>query len=111
MSGWGTIRAETSPMPIPALTRTRVAALALLTGASALASLSAQTPDPMIQDLRWRNVGNANLVGRISSIDALDSDWAHVIVGSAAGGVFKSVSGGVAWEPTFDKYGAASIGD
>jgi photosystem II stability/assembly factor-like uncharacterized protein len=106
--------------------------VALLAGASALASLPslfAQTPpapqaaqpaqppppprftDPMIQDLRWRNIGNANLVGRISSIDALESNWAHVIVGSAAGGVFKSVSGGVAWQPIFDQYGAASIGD
>lgn len=104
-------------MPMPAVTRTRVALVALLAalgvGAS-LPSLSAQsttTPDPMIQDLTWRNVGNANLVGRISSIDALESDWAHVIVGSAAGGVFKSVSGGTAWQPIFDQYGAASIGD
>ena len=60
--------------------------------------------------MRWRNIGNANLVGRISSIDALKATG-HVIVGSAAGGVFKSVSGGVAWQPIFDQYGAASIGD
>jgi hypothetical protein len=67
--------------------------------------------DPMIRDLAWRNVGNANLVGRISAIDALDDNWAHVVVGSAAGGVFKSTSGGVRWESIFDRYGAASIGD
>ncbi|MEO6224046.1 MAG: hypothetical protein ABIP90_12435, partial [Vicinamibacterales bacterium] len=113
-------------MSIPAITRIRVAA-AFLAASGALASLTslaAQTAppaaqatqpappaDPMIQDLRWRNVGNANLVGRISSVDALESDWAHVIVGSAAGGVFKSVSGGTAWQPIFDQYGAASIGD
>ena len=74
----------------------------------------AQAPpsgDSLIQALRWRNVGNANLVGRISSVDALESDWAHVIVGSASGGVYKSVSGGTSWTPIFDKYGAASIGD
>src|SRR5687767_7196020 len=113
-------------MPIPAITRIRVAAVALLAAGAAfvsLPSLSAQTPppaqaappappaDPMIQDLRWRNVGNANLVGRISSVDALESNFAHVIVGSASGGVFKSTSGGVNWQPIFDKYGAASIGD
>ena len=67
--------------------------------------------DSMIKDLRWRNIGNANLVGRISSIDALDSNWEHVIVGSAAGGVFKSTNGGVQWQSIFDHYGAASIGD
>jgi photosystem II stability/assembly factor-like uncharacterized protein len=105
-------------MPIPAFRRIRVAAVALLAAVGALASsganVFAQTgaaTDPMIQDLRWRNVGNANLVGRISSVDALEGDWAHVIVGSAAGGVFKSVSGGTNWTPIFDKYGAASIGD
>ena len=87
-----------------------------LTVGLAGATITAQsgTPpstDPMIRDLRWRNVGNANLIGRISAVDALDSDWATVIVGSASGGVFKSISGGTRWEPIFDRYGAASIGD
>ena len=105
-------------MPVSPSSRIRVAAAGLLAAAAALASsgatLSAQpaaAADPMIQDLRWRNVGNANLVGRISSIDALENDFAHVIVGSASGGVFKSTSAGAAWTPIFDKYGAASIGD
>ncbi|HEX7781039.1 MAG TPA: hypothetical protein VF424_17445, partial [Vicinamibacterales bacterium] len=88
-----------------------LAALALASTALTAQSGAPQKPDPNIQDLRWRNIGNANLVGRVSSIDALDSDWAHVIVGSAAGGVFKSTNGGVRWESIFDNYGAASIGD
>ncbi len=65
----------------------------------------------LIKDLTWRNIGNANLKGRISAIDALDSDWSHVIVGTASGGVFKSVNGGTTWTSIFDHYGAASIGD
>lgn len=48
--------------------------------------------DPMIQSLKWRHVGNANLIGRISAIDALENDFTHVIVGRASGGVFKSIS-------------------
>ena len=67
--------------------------------------------DPLIQSLKWRNIGNANLIGRISAIDALENDFAHVIVGSASGGVFKSTNAGVTWTPIFDNYGAASIGD
>jgi photosystem II stability/assembly factor-like uncharacterized protein len=67
--------------------------------------------DPMIQSLKWRNVGNANLIGRISAIDALESDFSHVIVGSASGGVFKSTNAGVTWTPIFENYGVASIGD
>jgi photosystem II stability/assembly factor-like uncharacterized protein len=85
--------------------------LLALAGATLTAQSGTQNADPMIQDLRWRNVGNANLIGRISAIDALERDWTHVIVGSASGGVSKSTNGGVTWTPIFDRYGAASIGD
>jgi photosystem II stability/assembly factor-like uncharacterized protein len=83
-----------------------------LTGATQAAQSGiAPVQDPMLQSLRWRNIGNANLIGRISSIDALDNNWAHVIVGSASGGVYKSVNGGTSWTSIFDHYGAASIGE
>ena len=88
-----------------------VALLAALTSGGAPLSAQSGTADPLIQDLRWRNIGNANLVGRISSVDALENDWAHVVVGSASGGVFKSRNGGISWDAIFDEYGAASIGD
>ncbi|MFC2160884.1 hypothetical protein ACFLRX_04450 [Acidobacteriota bacterium] len=61
--------------------------------------------------LRWRNIGPSNMMGRISALDALDKDWRVVLVGSASGGVFKSVNAGVTWTPIFDKYGSGSIGD
>jgi photosystem II stability/assembly factor-like uncharacterized protein len=65
----------------------------------------------LIKDLRWRNVGPANMIGRISDFEALDSDFTQVLVASASGGVWKSVNAGTTWEPIFDKYGSASIGD
>jgi photosystem II stability/assembly factor-like uncharacterized protein len=67
--------------------------------------------DPMIKDLAWRNIGNANLIGRISSIDAFDDDWSYVVVGTASGGVWKSENGGTSWTTIFDRYNVASIGD
>jgi photosystem II stability/assembly factor-like uncharacterized protein len=67
--------------------------------------------DHLIQDLRWRNIGNANLKGRISSIDALEGEFSTVIVGTASGGVWKSTNAGTTWTPIFDNYGAASIGE
>ncbi len=93
--------------------RARLVCLVLFasTATIAIAQSGPAGPDPMLKDLRWRNIGNANLIGRISSIDALDDDWTHVVVGSAAGGVFKSTNGGVTWDSIFDHYGAASIGD
>lgn len=60
---------------------------------------------------KWRNIGPANMSGRVSDIEALDEDFTTVLVGSASGGVWKSVNAGITWEPIFDTYGAASIGD
>lgn len=60
--------------------------------------------------LRWRNIGPANMMGRIAAIDALYTDYRHVVVASASGGVFKSTNAGITWEPIFDSYGYNSIG-
>nr|MBP8274879.1 hypothetical protein [Acidobacteriota bacterium] len=90
--------------------------LAVLALAAATVTAQSPTPapaaavDPMLKDFAWRNVGNANLIGRISSIDALDDDWTYVVAGAASGGVWKSVNGGTTWTTIFDRYGAASIG-
>jgi len=74
-------------------------------------SLSAQkTSSDLAQDYVWRNIGPANMMGRIASIKALDSDYRHVLVASASGGVFKSTNAGMTWEAIFDDYGAGSIG-
>ncbi len=65
----------------------------------------------LIKDLKWRNVGPANMVGRISDFEALDGDFTQVLVAGASGGVWKSGNAGTTWEPIFDKYSSASIGD
>jgi photosystem II stability/assembly factor-like uncharacterized protein len=72
---------------------------------------SQSSNEKLIKDLKWRNIGPANMIGRISDFEALDSDFTQVLVASASGGVWKSVNAGTTWEPIFDKYGSASIGD
>ncbi|MGA2587400.1 MAG: hypothetical protein ABSF88_10315 [Candidatus Aminicenantales bacterium] len=74
-------------------------------------SQNPSTDANLVKDLKWRNIGPANMVGRISAFDALDRDFTQVLVAGASGGVFKSVNAGTTWEPIFDKYGSASIGD
>lgn len=69
------------------------------------------TGQELIKNYQWRNIGPANMVGRISDFEALDNDFTHVLVASASGGVWKSVNAGTTWEPIFDEYGSASIGD
>jgi len=92
----------------------RSSLLSLCLGALILLStspVSAQVlPPDLTSGLRWRNIGPANMSGRITDIDAVESDWRHVVVASASGGVWKSVNGGTTWESIFDDYGSASIG-
>jgi photosystem II stability/assembly factor-like uncharacterized protein len=77
------------------------------------AATTSSGPDPasLVRHLHWRSIGPANMIGRISDFEALDSDFTQVLCATASGGVFKSVNAGTTWEPIFDRYGAASIGD
>ena len=64
----------------------------------------------LFKDRRWRNIGPANMGGRISDIQAMDDDYRYVVVASASGGVWKSTNAGTSWQPIFDDYPSASIG-
>ncbi|HUM46738.1 MAG TPA: hypothetical protein PLD84_07420, partial [Chitinophagales bacterium] len=57
-----------------------------------------------------RQIGPAVMGGRISAIDALNNDPKTMYVGAAAGGVWKTTTGGTLFKPIFDKY-TQSIGD
>jgi photosystem II stability/assembly factor-like uncharacterized protein len=85
------------------------AALLFLTLPSA--SQSQDSTDALLREMKWRNIGPAVFAGRIVDVESLDNDFRYVIVASASGGVWKSVNAGTTWEPIFDRYGSASIGD
>ncbi|HEY1676392.1 MAG TPA: glycosyl hydrolase [Candidatus Sulfotelmatobacter sp.] len=64
-----------------------------------------------ISGLPARNIGSATMSGRIAAVDAIDQDGRiTVFVGSASGGVWKSVNGGTTYRPVFDRETAQSIG-
>ena len=67
--------------------------------------------DALFKDLKWRNIGPANMAGRVTDIDAVESNPAIVYVAAASGGVWKSVNAGTTWEAIFTNYGTSSIGD
>jgi photosystem II stability/assembly factor-like uncharacterized protein len=76
------------------------------------APLAAQaTTEQILEPFRWRNIGPANMGGRIVDIESFDTDFTTVYMATASGGVWKSESAGTGWEPIFDDYSAASIGD
>lgn len=63
-----------------------------------------------LQALKIRNVGPANMSGRITAIDAVQSNPKLIYVGAASGGVWKSENGGTAWQPVFDDQPTQNIG-
>ena len=64
-----------------------------------------------ISGLGARNIGSATMSGRISALDAVhEGKRLTVFVGSASGGVWKSVNGGTTFKPVFDKEAVQSIG-
>lgn len=62
------------------------------------------------KNMKARAIGPAGMSGRITAIDAVHSNPDVIYVGAASGGVWKSTSGGIAWEPIFDDQTTASIG-
>src|SRR5438270_1183806 len=81
--------------------------------------VTAQTPSTApvkydagtISGLTARNIGSAAMSGRIAAVDAVDENGKiTVFVGSASGGVWKSINGGTTFKSVFDKQDVQSIG-
>ena len=64
----------------------------------------------LVQDLKPRNIGPGGMSGRVTAIDVVHSDPDVMFVGTASGGLWKSTSGGIKWEPIFNKEVTASVG-
>ena len=74
-----------------------------------IAPALAQSGSSLFGALRGRHIGPAVTSGRITAIDAVQSAPEIIYVGSASGGVWKSVSGGAEFRPIFDDH-TQSIG-
>ena len=64
----------------------------------------------LVKNMKPRNIGPGGMSGRVTSIDVVESNSEIMYVGTASGGIWKSTSGGVKWEPIFEKELTASIG-
>ena len=64
----------------------------------------------LIKNMKPRNIGPGGMSGRVTSIDVVESNPDIMYLGTASGGIWKSTSGGIKWEPIFEKELTASIG-
>ncbi len=76
----------------------------LMTTAAAWGQPQLQNLDP----LRWRYIGPVG--NRVSSIVGVPGQPYVYYTGSASGGIFKTVDGGIHWEAVFDAQPVSSIG-
>jgi photosystem II stability/assembly factor-like uncharacterized protein len=91
------------------LLRCSLAALLLL--ALAWSPAISQSIDmSQFQAMKARNIGPAGMSGRITAIDAVNSNPDIIYAGAASGGIWKSTSGGITWKPIFDEERVHSIG-
>lgn len=86
-------------------------ALLFLSGIVFTFSAIAQWPEfNQLKGLQWRSIGPAGMSGRVTAIDVVRTKPQVIYAGTASGGVWKSESGGVKWEPIFDDQPTQSIG-
>jgi photosystem II stability/assembly factor-like uncharacterized protein len=64
----------------------------------------------LVKNMKPRNIGPGGMSGRVTAIDVVLNNPDIMYVGTASGGLWKSSSGGIKWDPIFDDQVTASIG-
>jgi photosystem II stability/assembly factor-like uncharacterized protein len=84
----------------------------------AAAPLAAQVPQPLdsafLAGMRWRNIGPANMSGRVTDIEGLPSPSRTFYVAAAAGGIWKTTNAGTTFDLVFGmnhEHRVISMGD
>jgi photosystem II stability/assembly factor-like uncharacterized protein len=91
-----------------------LAALLLFVGAAGPRPAEAPASPPvaaLLENLPLRNIGPANMGGRIVAVAVLESNPATMYVATASGGLWKTVNNGESWTPLFDNQSTVSLGD
>ena len=83
---------------------------ALLLTLAAVTSSPAQTPSSDFAALRLREIGPANMSGRVVDMVVVESDPHVWYVAAATGGVWKTINNGTTWRPVFEREATHSVG-
>ncbi len=85
---------------------------ALMAPFASFSFLSGQGLDPeILSAFRWRQIGPANMSGRITDVEGIPSPSKTFYVAAAAGGIWKTTNNGTTFRPLFDNERIVSLGD
>jgi len=86
-------------------------ALAFTAATPALAQSGPQLDDTWLEGFKWRSIGPANMVGRVTDIEGLPSPSKTFYVAAAAGGIWKTTNNGTTFRPLFQDERVIALGD
>ena len=66
--------------------------------------------EALVEAIQVRHIGPGTMSGRVTAIAVPHNEPEVIFVGTASGGLWKSTSAGVTWEPIFDDQPTQSIG-
>ncbi|MGI8582625.1 MAG: WD40/YVTN/BNR-like repeat-containing protein [Chitinophagaceae bacterium] len=84
--------------------------LLLIVSIFSLTAFSQKNIFDLFKNLKPRNIGPAGMSGRVTTIDAVNSNTDIIYVGAASGGVWKTENGGTTWASIFDDQPILNIG-
>ena len=86
--------------------------LTTVLGAVSAADARAQTDlETAVSHLQFRSIGPALMGGRIADLAVVEAKPQVFYLGTASGGVWKTVNHGTSWTPLFDEQPNGSSGD
>jgi len=89
--------------------RNALTVFAAVLGATPLYAQAIKVDSETVSGLGARNIGSAAMSGRVAAIDAVhEGNRLTIYLGTASGGVWKSLNGGTTYKPVFDKQTALS---
>src|SRR3989441_878002 len=98
------VRRRTLPLNPEAVMSVRPWALGAVLALVSPLPLAAQAPpvapldSTLLAGFRWRNIGPANMGGRVSSVVGIPSPSKTFFVAAAGGGIWKTTNGGQTWQ-------------
>lgn len=88
--------------------RQALARLALAVPLFAAAQPALAQPAHLFENLEFRHIGPVG--NRVSAVVGVPGEQGTYYAGAASGGIWKTIDGGVRWEPIFDQMDVASVG-